>query len=103
MIKKPTTSPTVDFEDEDSKSHSVKATVLNHLFGESIIAARKLEGLEGSGEPRSITNYAQFREKLTTHLNIQPNKLSEESVFLIAQEMQEKIDSLKKTCIVTVN
>lgn len=103
LIKKPTKSPEIAFEDENSQEHSIKVTTLSHLYGEAVASARILNGGQ---DPQSMMVYDCFRTKIVDHLKASgelPMTVSSETVFLIAAEMEKQLEELKKTCIVTVN
>lgn len=100
MIKKPTTDVSVSFESGNgdvTASHKIPATTLSLLYGEAMETAKKLSG----GEPRNLIIMNQFRSKIADYLTISLDDLAEETVYLIAGEMEAKINDLKKTCIIT--
>lgn len=104
MITRPTESPTIDFQTGKTghlTPRSLKATLLNHLYGEAQVVARTIEGLPVTELPRSITTYDCFRSKIATHLGIPEDEVDDDSVFFIAAEMDVKIALLKKTCVTT--
>lgn len=102
MITRPTESPTINFQTGKTGSltpRSLKATLLNHLYGEAQVVARAAEGIPETEQPRSITTYDCFRTKIADHLGIPAEEVDEDSVFFIAAEMDAKIALLKKTCV----
>lgn len=103
LIKKPNKSPVISFEDESGSEHSIKATILSHLYGEAVSQARLLTGTPEGALPRSLSIYDSFKQKIADHLAIPSATLSDETIFLVAAEMERQLDQLKKTCISTDN
>lgn len=103
MIKKPTgPTPVIEFE-SDAGIHQIKVTTLNHLYGEAeraaLSAAKKVDG--SVEEVRSMTIYDFFHQKITDYFSLPKTAIAEEQVHLIAMDMQDKLNELKKTCLST--